>query len=74
MPTGKPGSGKAEHIPQPFQVFYDPHRSMWAVRQGERWRFTHELCIQVNTLSIGRHLTGVGVVRSLTRGNIVVTS
>lgn len=73
MSKGKAGT-KAQPIPQPFQIAYDSARQEWAVRQGHRWRFTRELCIQVGTLSIGQHLTGVGVVRSLERGNIVITS
>lgn len=65
---------RSEGIPQPFQVRYDSERHQWAVRQGDRWRFTRELCLQVGTLSIGQELTGVGVVRALERGNIVITS
>lgn len=73
MPTGKPGTGR-QALPQPFQVRYDADRRQWAVRQGERWRFTRDLCLQVNTLTIDDALTGVGVVHALARGNLVITS
>ncbi len=73
-------------IPSPFLVTIVPNRKgekassqAWAVKQGDRWRFADALCIQVNTLTVidpknGHCLSGVGVVRSLKRGEIVITA
>lgn len=54
-------------------------KDAWAVRQGERWRFTEDLCVQVPMTSQehpehGAVLTGIGVVRCLKRGELVVTA
>lgn len=86
MPKGKAGSGRQD-VPRPFLLRHGwpaPTRSAlgsraWAVKQGERWRFASEVCVQVHLLTLndfvhGDCLSGVGVVRSLQRGHIVITS
>lgn len=55
------------------------HLPCWAVRQGTRWRCCADLTIQVTVASIevageGACLSGVGVVRTLKRGAIVITA
>lgn len=70
-------------IARPFLVRqaaspHDPDR-VWAVKQGARWRFATDLCIQVTVLSLvdpvdGPCLSGVGVVRALERGRLVITA
>ena len=55
------------------------HDGAWLVKQGARWRFCRELCIQVSVLSVvdpkwGACLSGVGVVRCLKRGELVITA
>lgn len=74
----------ANQIPRPFLLTrVDPllvkDGRAWAVRQGARWRFAEEVCIQVSMLSIldGMGvpcLSGVGVVRCLERGRLVITA
>jgi hypothetical protein len=46
-------------VPAPFLMRQDPKKAdaPWAVKQGDRWRFAGELCVQVATLSIGRECT-----------------
>lgn len=76
MPKGKPGSGAADQ-PRGFQVI-GPGVKGWGVRQGDRWRFCEDLTIQVTVATTftkegDRVLAGVGVVRTLQRGAIVIT-
>lgn len=52
---------------------------VWGVKQGERWRFAEKLCVQVTVATVdvageGACLSGVGVVRCLERGEIVITA
>jgi hypothetical protein len=54
-------------------------RHLFAVRQGQRWRKCTDLTIQVTVAStvvgeVGPCLAGVGVVRCLKRGAIVITA
>lgn len=74
--AGKRGEsiGKGMTPAAPFYVHWSSEKNKWGVLQGARARFASELCIQVTTLSQGQVLTGVGVVRTLTRGRIVVTA
>lgn len=50
----------------------------WAVKQGQRWRYAKDLVIQVTVESTFCNaewcLSGIGVVRCLGRGRIVVTA
>jgi hypothetical protein len=74
----------AASSPAPFLVRHvDPCRvrpgRLWMVKQGDRWRFTGDLCIQVTVASIehktaGPCLSGVGVVTCLKRGQIAITA
>lgn len=75
MPKGQPGSGETS-VPRGFRVYWDAKKKQWGVRQGERWRFTRRLTVQVSTWDEqgDGQLQGVGVVRTLTRGDIVVTA
>lgn len=83
MPKGKPGSGDKQQ-PQRFIVAAAAPgaKQLWGVKQGARWRFCDDLTIQVTVASItavdrGRAvavLSGVGVVRTLQRGAIVITA
>jgi hypothetical protein len=71
-------------IPRPFLVSRVDRLLVrdgraWSVKQGRRWRFCRDLCIQVPVLSIvdpqwGAVLSGVGVVRCLERGELVITA
>lgn len=70
---GKPSSG-AGVVPRAFRVKWDADKSQWGVIQGARWRFATSLCVQVTVTSEDGALCGVGVVRSLKRGEIVVTA
>lgn len=53
---------------------------VWAVKQGDRWRFAADVCCQVtvtSTLDPDRRtpaLAGVGVVTCLERGDIIITA
>lgn len=58
----------------PFYVHWSTEKKQWGVLQGERVRYASELCVQVTTVSQGMVLSGVRVVRTLTRGRIVVTA
>lgn len=82
MPKGKPGSGD-KHQPQRFLVQRGPGvGKVWGVKQGDRWRWCEDLTIQVTVASVvvfdGSRptwcLSGVGVVRCLQRGAIVITA
>lgn len=76
MPRGRPGSGDRQ-APRRFLV---QHQSRgWAVKQGVRWRVCEDLTVQVTVASVavegvGPCLAGVGVVRTLQRGAIVITA
>lgn len=72
--------------PRPFLVciesFDRKDGRVWAVKQGVRWRYAREISIQVPTLTVYKgqdaaepraFLAGVGVVRCLERGQIVIT-
>lgn len=74
---------KEEFVPAPFLVRQADQpgnaSARWAIKQGARWRYAEELCVQVTVLSIldpsdGPCLSGVGVVRCLTRGRMVITA
>lgn len=76
MPKGRPGSGP-RHEARGFLVCIRDGR--FRVKQGARWRAADELTIQVTvtsaTIAAGDLcLQGVGVVRCLARGAIVVTA
>lgn len=78
MPRGKPGSGDS-HQPRRFIVRQPNAGGRWGVKQGSRWRFASDLTIQVTTATVdvageGPCLSGVGVVRCLQRGAIVITA
>lgn len=73
MPKGKAGSGRQD-VPRPFYVSYDMERRGWAVIQGERRRYAADVCIQVTVTTAGGRLTGVGVVRCMKRGELVITA
>lgn len=73
--------------PQPFLICFEAHNRrkngrVWAVKQGSRWRMAREVSILVPTLTVYKgadakepkaYLQGVGVVRCIERGHIVVT-
>lgn len=76
MPKGKPGSGEGK---QPRRFYVRQVDRQWAVLQGKRWRFCDDLTIQVTVctsevINMGQVLAGVGVVRTLQRGAIVITA
>lgn len=64
--------------PKPFLVRPPSDGRGWSVKQGNRWRFAADLVIQVTVCNIDNHgeaaLEGIGVVRTLSRGRIVVTA
>jgi hypothetical protein len=73
----------ADHQPRRFLVSRSiskaTHQPCWAVKQGARWRCCEDLTIQVTVASVdvageGACLSGVGVVRTLQRGAIVITA
>jgi hypothetical protein len=76
MPKGKAGSGEKSQ-PRGFLVKRDD--GSWYVRQGQNWRRCEDLTIQVtvattNVTGEGWCLAGVGAVRCLQRGAIVITA
>lgn len=73
MPRGKPGAGRQD-VPRPFAAVYDDGEGQWMVKQGDRFRAARTLCIQVTVTDNGPMLTGVGVVRCVKRGELVVTA
>lgn len=76
----KPIKRTAGMVPRPFIV--EKHvvdagdrcvADSWSVTQGKRRRFCTKLAIQVTTTSDnGRTLEGVGLVVTITRGEIVI--
>lgn len=70
--------------PKPFLVRAPTARRPWSIKQGKRWRLAEDIVIQVTVMTTYRKanggaegewfLEGIGVVRCLGRGKIVVTA
>ena len=73
MAKGIAGSGSGQ-LPRAFNVLFVYARSQWAVTQGRRKRYAETLAIQVPVTASGDRLIGAGVVRSIKRGEIVITA
>lgn len=79
MPRARTPKPTAGQLPRPFQLKHFPGDvaagDSWGVRQGDRWRMAARLCCQVTiTSDDGEIFTGVGVVSTLQRGDIVITA
>ncbi len=66
-----------------FERRHAPKGRVWAVKQGRRWRLAAEVVVQVPVETVFRgpdakqpiaYLQGVGVVRCLERGKLLITA
>lgn len=64
--------------PKPFLLRPPFGPRPWSIRQGRRWRFAEDIVVQVTVVTSQQEgewfLAGVGVVKCLARGKIVVTA